>query len=259
MDLGLKDRIVVVGGASQGIGYGIAETLVKEGAHVVITARGEESLIHATERLRAHGGGKVHYVAANVRRAEDSKRVAAEAIRVFGGIDILVNNDGAPPHGSIESFDDLAWDKAVEQNLSSVVRMVREVTPSMRARGGGSILNITALSAIQPMSGYALSVATWAAVIGFAKTLSIELGPSRINVNTLCPGYTDTERLQKFIDKGDEPPDVKRERLIAGTSLKRIGTVDDIASMVALLVSPRGSYVTGTTIPIDGGATRSLL
>jgi 3-oxoacyl-[acyl-carrier protein] reductase len=196
-------------------------------------------------------------VQADCRRADDCARVAEVARREFGGIDILVNNDGAPPLGPIMSFDDAAWAKAVEQNLMYVVRMAREAVPSMKERGGGSILNMTAISAIQPIPGFALSVATWAGVIGYAKTLSLEVAPFGINVNTICPGYIETSRLQKVFAAGSESADVVKARLIDEIPMKRIGTIDDIASLAALLVSPKGRYVTGTAIQVDGGLLRA--
>ena len=258
MNLELDGKVAIVGGASQGIGYGIARTLAREGAVVAITARRDNELRAAAERLRAETGGRVLPIQADCRRAEDCTRVAQTAQQELGGIDILVNNDGAPPLGPALSFDDTAWSKAVEQNLMYVVRMVREAVPAMKARGGGSILNITAISAIQPIAGFALSVATWSGVIGYAKTLSLELASLGINVNTICPGYIDTSRLQKVFAAGSEPPLVVQERLRAEIPLKRIGTVDDIASLVALLVSPRGSYITGTAIQVDGGLLRAV-
>jgi 3-oxoacyl-[acyl-carrier protein] reductase len=173
----------------------------------------------------------------------------------FGGIDILVNNDGAPPLGPLATFDDTAWQKALEQNLMYTIRMARGVVPHMERRGGGSILNITAISAIQPISGFGLSVATWAGVIGFAKTLSIEAGPLNISVNTLCPGYIETKRLEKVFS-GD--PEGMRRKLTAEIPMRRIGTAADVANLVAFLVSPLGRYVTGTTIQVDGGLLRAV-
>jgi 3-oxoacyl-[acyl-carrier protein] reductase len=258
MNLGLQGKVAIVGGASQGIGYGIAHELAREGALVVITARREKDLIAAAERLRADTGATVLPVQADCRRGEDCARVAATVRTDLGGIDILVNNDGAPPLGPVLDFDDAAWAKAVEQNLMYVVRMVREVVPSMQARGGGSILNVTAISAIQPIPGFALSVATWSGVIGYAKTLSLEVAAQGINVNTICPGYIETTRLQKVFAAGSEPADVVRERLTAEIPMKRIGTPEDIAALVALLVSPRGRYITGTAIQVDGGLLRAL-
>jgi 3-oxoacyl-[acyl-carrier protein] reductase len=257
MNLDLEGKVAIVGGASQGIGYGIARALAREGARVAITARREPALQAAAESLRAETGADVLPVQADCRRADDCARVAEVARRELGGIDILVNNDGAPPLGPILSFDDTAWGKAVEQNLMYVVRMAREAVPSMKERGGGSILNITAISAIQPIPGFALSVATWAGVIGYAKTLSLEVAPFGINVNTICPGYIETSRLQKVFAAGSESADVVKARLIDEIPMKRIGTIDDIASLAALLVSPKGRYVTGTAIQVDGGLLRA--
>ena len=258
MNLDLAHKVAIVGGASKGIGFGIAHTLAAEGASVAITARREADLVTAADTIRHATGATVLPVQADCRRAEDCQRVAATVMEKLGGIDILVNNDGAPPLGPVLSFDDTAWAKAVEQNLMYVVRMVREVVPSMKARGGGSILNITAISAIQPIPGFSLSVATWLGVIGYAKTLSLEVAEFGINVNTICPGYIDTTRLRKVFAAGEEPAEVVQDRLRQEIPLKRIGTVDDIANLVALLVSPRGAYITGTAIQVDGGLLRAV-
>jgi 3-oxoacyl-[acyl-carrier protein] reductase len=258
MNLGLDGKIAIVGGASQGIGYGIAQALAGEGATVAITARREADLRESADRLRSVTGATVLPIQADCRRAEDCARVVATVRSELGGLDILVNNDGAPPLGPALGFDDAAWAKAVEQNLMYVVRMAREAVPLMKARGGGSILNITAISAIQPIPGFALSVATWSGVIGYAKTLSLEVAPLGINVNTICPGYIDTSRLQKVFASGSEPADVVRERLTGEIPMRRIGTTEDIANLVALLVSPKGRYITGTAIQVDGGLLRAV-
>jgi 3-oxoacyl-[acyl-carrier protein] reductase len=258
MDLALKDKIAIVGGASQGIGYGIAHLLAAEGARVAITARREADLSRAAEIIRAETGAEVLPIAADCRRAEDCAHVIDTVAGTLGGIDILVNNDGAPPLGEIASFDDAAWVKAVEQNLMYVVRMARGALPHLAKRGGGSILNITAISAIQPIPGFALSVATWSAVIGFAKTLSLEVAKLNVNVNTVCPGYVETKRLEKVFAASGQDPDIMRDKLRAEVPMGRIGTVDDIASLVALLVSPRGRYITGTAVQVDGGLLRAV-
>ncbi len=257
MNLELQGRVAIVGGASKGIGFGIARTLAHEGAKVAITARRRVELESAAAALREATGATIVPIAADCRRAEDCARVARTVEAELGGIDILVNNDGAPPLGEALSFDDAAWQKAVEQNLMYVVRMVREAVPAMRARGRGSILNITAISAIQPIAGFSLSVATWAAVIGYAKTLSLEIAGDGINVNTICPGYIDTTRLQKVFAAGSEGAEVVAARLRSEIPLGRIGSVDDIANLVALLVSPKGAYITGTAIQVDGGLLRA--
>ena len=254
MDLQLQGKIAIVGGGSDGIGHGIARALVGEGAKVAIFARREAGLARAVELLGAHA--EILPIAADCRNAEDCARVIETTAAHFGGIDILVNNDGAPPLGGITTFDDVAWQKAVEQNLMYAVRMARGVVPHLERRGGGSILNITAISAIQPIAGFGLSVATWAGVIGFAKTLSIEVAARNISVNTICPGYIETKRLEKVFT-GDDA-EVMRAKLVAEIPMGRIGTVADIANLVAYLVSPLGRYVTGTTIQVDGGLLRAL-
>jgi 3-oxoacyl-[acyl-carrier protein] reductase len=197
-------------------------------------------------------------ITADCRRAEDCARVAETTVRELGGIDILVNNDGAPPLGGLMSFDDTAWAKAVEQNLMYVVRMTRAVVPQMKARGGGSIVNITAISAIQPIAGFGLSAATWGGVLGFAKTLSLEVARDNTNVNTICPGYIETQRLEKVFAAGGQDPLVMRRKLEAEVPMGRIGSVEDIAGIVALLVSARGHYITGTAIQVDGGLLRGV-
>jgi 3-oxoacyl-[acyl-carrier protein] reductase len=258
VNLELKNKVAIVGGASKGIGFGIAHILAQEGASVAITARREPELSAAAERIRKETGVRVLPIVADARRAEDCRRIVETVKAELGGLDILINNDGAPPIGEIMSFDDAAWAKAVEQNLMYVVRMVREAVPLMKERGGGSILNITAISAIQPIPGFALSVATWSGVIGYAKTLSLEIAPFGINVNTICPGYIDTTRLRKVFAAGEEPAEVVQARLREEIPVKRIGNVDDIGNLVALLVSPKGSYITGAAIQVDGGLLRAV-
>jgi 3-oxoacyl-[acyl-carrier protein] reductase len=258
VDLKLKDRIAIVGGASQGIGYGIARTLAAEGAKLAITARREKLLRQAAEAIEAETGTAVLALPADSRMAADCEAVVARTVAHYGGLDILVNNDGAPPLGDLLTFDDGAWQQAVERNLMYVVRMCRAAVPYMKPRGGGSVLNIAAISAIQPIAGFGLSVATWDAVIGYAKTLSLELAAANINVNTICPGYIETERLEKVFAGGGEDAKQMRAKLIDEVPMGRIGSVDDIAGLVAYLVSPRGSYVTGTAIQVDGGLFRGL-
>jgi 3-oxoacyl-[acyl-carrier protein] reductase len=255
MDLQLKGRIAIVGGASDGIGYGIAAALAREGARVAIFARREAGVSRAVQTLRQETGAEVLGLQGDGRIAEDCSRVTRTVVERLGGIDILVNNDGAPPLGNITEFDDAAWAKAIEQNLLYAIRMARGVVPHMERRGGGSILNITAISAIQPIAGFGLSVATWSGVIGFAKTLSLEVASRNISVNTICPGYIETKRLEKVFS-GDAAG--MRAKLVAEIPMGRIGSVADVANLVAFLVSPLGRYVTGTAIQVDGGLLRGV-
>jgi len=253
MDLKLRGKSAVVNGASQGIGFAIAHTLASEGAEVLISARKQESLEAAAQRLRVETGGTIRTVAADIRTADSIATILA-AVEAQGGVDILVNNDGAPPIGEAIEFDDVRWMRAVEQNLMSVVRMVRGVVPGMKRRGGGSIVNIAALSALQPIPKFGLSVATWAGVLGLAKTLSLELARDNIRINTLCPGLVQTPRLD-VVNAADSP---EFREMVAAIPLGRVGLPEEIASVAAFLASPLASYVTGTTLAVDGGSNKSL-
>jgi 3-oxoacyl-[acyl-carrier protein] reductase len=263
VDLSLKGRVAVVGGASQGIGLAIAHLLASEGAAVAIVARRAEVLGVAAERIRADTGAAVLPVPADIRRAEDCMRIVQATAAEFGRIDVLVNNDGAPPLGLLQEFDDVAWDKAVQQNLMSVVRLSRLVVPLMRTQHFGRIINITALSTLQPMARFGLSVATWAGVIGFSKTLSLELAADQITVNTICPGRIATGRLAKvFGSGGAQDADAHREmleRIKSEVPMQRVGQPYEIAGLVAFLASPYGAYITGATLHVDGGRRANLL
>ncbi len=258
MDLKLKDKIAIVGGASQGIGYGIARTLAAEGVKLAVTARREPLLREACERLRSETGAEPLALPADCRRAADCLQVVARTTAHYGGLDILVNNDGAPPLGDLIGFDDAAWQQAIDRNLMYVVRMCRAAVPHIKARGGGAVLNIAATSAIQPVPGFGLSVATWDAVIGYAKTLSLELAAAGVNVNTICPGYIETARLRKVFAADGKDETVMRAKLANEVPMRRIGSVEDVARLAVFLVSPCGSYITGTAIQVDGGLFRGL-
>jgi 3-oxoacyl-[acyl-carrier protein] reductase len=258
----LHGKAAIVGGSSAGIGYAIARRLAGDGAEVALVARRAEPLEAAAERIRKETGRRVFTVAADIRRAADCERIIAEPLSHFGRLDILVNNDGAPPLGELMSFDDAAWDKAWQQNFMSVVRLTRGAVPPMRAAGGGRIVNITALSVLQPMPRFGLSVATWAGVIGYAKTLSLEVAADNITVNTICPGRIATGRLAKVFGPGGAGS-VEQDETIAKLQqeipLGRVGQPEEVAGLVAFLVSDSGGYITGTTMHVDGGRRANLL
>ena len=261
MNLELKGKVAIVGGGSMGIGYGIANRLAAEGADLVIFARRVPKLEAAASELSAKYGVRVIPVSADIRNQDESGRIVQTALDHFGKLDILVNNDGAPPLGPIDSFDDVAWQKAIEQNLMSVIRLTRGALPSMRQHQWGRIINITALSAIQPIARFGLSVATWAGVLGYAKTLSLEIASEGVTINTICPGRIATGRLATVFGRGT-PGALEQEQLAQITKLipmGRVGEPNEIAGLVAFLCSPWGAYMTGTVQHIDGGRLGSLL
>ena len=261
MDLSLKGKIAVVGGASQGIGYAIAHLLASEGASVAMVARKQEPLQDACNRITEETGAITFAIPADIRKAADCENITHAALERFGRIDLLINNDGAPPLGEIQSFDDIAWHKAVEQNLMSVVRLTRGALPSMQKNGWGRIVNITALSAIQPIARFGLSVATWAGVIGYSKTLSLEIANQGITINTICPGRIATGRLGTVFGAGT-PGQIDQDQLAQMTKqipMGRIGDPDEIAGLVAFLCSPWAGYISGSVQHVDGGRHASLI
>ena len=261
MDLSLTGKVALGGGASQGIGYAIARLLAAEGAQVAMVARRKEPLESAARQMATETGSEALPIAADIRRADDCERIVEAALARFGRVDVLVNNDGAPPLGKLESFDDSAWSRAVEQNLMSVVRLSRGVLPGMRERRWGRIVNIAALSVLQPIPQFGLSVATWAGVIGYAKTLSIEVATEGVTVHTICPGRIATPRLGTVFG-GGRPGAVDGDKLAEMARqipMQRIGSPDEIAGLVGFLASPWSAYMTGCVFHVDGGHRAGVL
>lgn len=257
MDLELEGRAGIVWGGSQGIGKAIARELLAEGMSLVVLGRKRERLNAAEAELQA--GDRLHTEVGDFRVHEDIQR-AVEVVRErFGRLDVLINNDGAPPIGPVSEFSDKDWEDAIERNFLSVVRSTRAALPLMLAGGGGSIVNITALSVLQPLSGLGLSVATWASVIAFSKTLAIECGQKGIRINTICPGRVNTGRLQLVAQQRTDNVGAAAESDPgAAVPLGRLGDPSEVAALAAFLSSPRSGFITGAAIPVDGGSRRAL-
>jgi len=263
VDLGLKDRVALVAAASRGLGKAAAWELAREGARVAICARGEDALRAAAREIAEDTGGEVFPVAADVTDPSDIKRLVTAVEEQFGRIDILVSNAGGPPTGAFADFNDNAWEAALQLNLLSTVRLCRAVLPGMRARNWGRIVNIISASVKQPMDGLILSSAARSAVVGMAKTLSNECAAQGITVNNVCPGYTLTDRVKNLAEKQAAKDGKSVQEIIEGFAAeipaRRLGRPQELAALVVFLASERASYITGTTIQIDGGYVRSLL
>jgi 3-oxoacyl-[acyl-carrier protein] reductase len=225
--------------------------------------RDEGRIREAAEAVARETGARTLPVVADVGVADDCRRFVDEAARGFGRLDILVTNTGGPKPGGFAGVEDADWEAAFRVTLANVVSLTRAAAPHMRKNGWGRIVNITSLSAKQPIDGLVLSNAFRPAVVGLAKTLAAELARDGILVNNVCPGYTRTDRLDELARVRAKAAGITPEQVLAGLAqavpLGRVAEAHEFAAVVCFLCSERASYVTGATIPIDGGAARGLL
>jgi len=261
MDLQLKGKTALVLAASKGLGKACAMMLAAEGADLAICARDRTTLEDTAEELRAYGG-RVLAIPTDVKSPDETAIFVAAAAAEFGKIDILVNNAGGPPFGKFESFDESAWQSAFELSLLSFVRLSRLVIPHMRATGSGRIINIISFSVKTFLENSVLSTSLRMGVVGMAKMLATELGPDNITVNNVAPGAILTDRIYHTLPPVT-PGGPSREYMLAQRAkdipLGRIGKPDELAALVTFLASSLAGYISGTTIQIDGGASRSTL
>jgi 3-oxoacyl-[acyl-carrier protein] reductase len=263
MDLNLKNKVALIAGASKGLGYAVAHALAQEGATVSISSRDESSITAAAARIERETGSKVLAMPVDVRSADAIHRWVTTAADTFGGIDAIMTNSGGPPAGLAISFDDQAWQEAADLLLFSTIRMVRSVVPIMQARGGGSILVSTSSSVKEPVPNLGLSTVLRSSVSAFAKTLAIELAPSRIRVNQIIPGRIDTDRVRHLDEvnakKQGVSVDQAKAKAVASIPMGRYGEGPEFGRVGAFLLSDAASYMTGATVQVDGGMIRSVL
>ena len=263
MDLGIRGKVAFVAAASKGLGRAVAEELAAEGASLVLCARNAEILNAVAMQIAETSGVSVLPVAADVSKTEDAARAVQAGIEKFGRIDILVTNAGGPPAGRFEDLSREMWDAASRLTLSSVLELTEAVLPGMKRRGWGRILNITSITVKQPVDNLMLSNTLRAAVTGFARTLANEVATEGITVNNILPGYTRTERMEELARAASAREGISEAeasaRWEAEIPMKRLGEPREFAALAAFLVSERASYITGTSIPVDGGWIRSLV
>jgi NAD(P)-dependent dehydrogenase (short-subunit alcohol dehydrogenase family) len=265
MDLGLKDKIAIVSGASKGIGKAIALELAREGCKVILCARGEEDLQDAANEV-----GEVGYasaVPADVTKAEEVERLVGETVDRHGGVDILVNNAGGIGRpAAFEELSDEEWYEVLDLNLLSAVRFTRAVLPQMRKQRWGRIINVASESGIQPDPFMPHYNASKAALINLTKSLSKAFGPEGILVNAVSPAFVMTPLVESMLadeaeQKGASLEEVEaaflkenRPNIVVG----RAGTSEETASVVAFLASERASFVAGANYRVDGGSVASI-
>ncbi|MBN1210100.1 MAG: SDR family oxidoreductase [Myxococcaceae bacterium] len=254
MDLELSGKVVLVTGASEGLGAAVCNRLVWEGARVALCARNLRRLDATAATLRAQGG-EVLALPADVSRAEDLERFVTAAHERWGRVDALVNNAGSASAKPFLSVTDAEWEQDLQLKLFAAVRAVRLTAPHLRAAGGGAIVNVLSIKAKEPGKNTTPSSVTRAAGMSLTKVLSKELGPDGIRVNAVLVGMIESGQWERRAEAAGKPPQVlyAEKSREAGVPLGRIGRAEEFADVVAFLVSPRASYVSGTAINVDGG------
>ncbi|GAB4509434.1 MAG: SDR family oxidoreductase [Anaerolineae bacterium] len=263
MDLGLRGARVLVTASSQGLGAATARRFSLEGATVIINSRSLNKLQETAASINTESGNPVFTLAADVTDPEAAQRLVRNAAEMVGGLDILVTNAGGPPAGRFEDFDQAAWERATQLSFLSNVTLIRAALPYLKQSSRAAILTVTSISVKQPIDNLTLSNAIRPAVIGLTKTLSQELGPQGIRVNSILPGTTDTERIDTLMgsraSRNNSSVEEERAKAAAEIPLRRIGRPEEFANVAVFLCSPAASFVNGVAMPVDGGTIKATL
>lgn len=262
MDLGIKGKVAIVTASSTGIGKAVAEALIAEDASVAICSRSKEKLIEASKDIKNKFGIEPFWCVCDINSQKDIENFYNAVVQQFGSVDILVNNCGGPIPGYFVDLTEDDWNDAFKQVLLSVIRFSHLILPDMIKKEWGRIINITSVAVKQPVHNLILSNSFRAAVTGFAKTLSNEVASKNITVNNVAPGYTLTHRLYELAVNRAKNSGKSHEEILVEMAkdvpMNRLGGPEEIAALVVFLASKQASYITGTTIQVDGGSTKGI-
>ena len=265
MELGLRNRVAIICAASQGLGKAAAAGFAREGAHVVICSRDSRKLAAAAKEIQAVAvdGARVLAVPADLTKAVHIKRLFRSALRAFRRIDILVTNAGGPPVGAFPDLDDRTWQRGIDLNLMSTIRCIREVLPVMQKQQWGRIINITSFTAKQPADDLVISSTVRPGILGLSKVLANQFTREGILINSVAPGFILTARQQEISalrakGAGITPPEYF-EKLGKGIPAGRLGSPEELANVIVFLGSERASYISGTTVNVDGGFMKGII
>ncbi len=263
MDLGLNGKIALVCGASQGLGFAAAKELSSEGCTGIICSRDKDRIQQAAKKIESETGGKVFAHEVDLSQTDQVVQLAKLVTSEFEKIDILVNNTGGPPPGFFMDFIESDWNRAFRGTLMSTVTLTKQLLPLMVQHNWGRIINLQSIAVKQPIDDLLLSNSIRMAVVGWAKTLANQYAKHNITINTIATGYTLTERLFNLAKKRAENEHVSIEAIMdrwtAKIPMQRLAQPEEIAWLVTFLASEKAAYISGTTIPIDGGVVQNML
>ena len=265
MNLGLKDKVALILASSKGLGLACASGFYEEGANVVICSRSEENLDIAKKKIEALSSiisnNRVFPVVADLMYEDHIKNLVEKTLNEFGRIDILIHNAGGPPSAPIDKITKEDWSVSIDLNLRSFIIITDLVLPIMKKQKSGRIIAITSVSVKQPLNNLVLSNTTRLGVVGFAKSLANEYGKDNILINVVCPGPTLTDRMNELIKTTVQQTGKSYEEIektwIDPIPLRRLGKPEELANLILFLSSDKASYITGTTIQVDGGFVKS--
>ena len=263
MDLQLTNKRALVTGSSRGLGYATALGLAREGCRVAVNSRDEAKAIVAAQAIARETNTKVISLAGDVSDPNVPARLVGEAARAFGGLDILVCNAGGPPAGAFDSFNEAAWQKAIDLSFMSHVRLIQAALPFLKRSKAASVLTVTSYSVKQPIPNLVLSNSIRAATVGLTKSLALELGVQGIRFNSILPAWTETQRIKDLMESRAKQNGTTVDQEVAKqakeSALGRVGTPEEFANAAVFLVSPAASYITGVMLTVDGGMYKGTL
>lgn len=254
MDLGLKGKVAFIAASSDGLGKAVAIELAKEGATIIINGRNKEKLEKTKQEIENQFNIKVLAISGDLADEVERTTVLKTMLSQHNKIDILVSNTGGPRSGKFEDLSMDDWDNTYKLLLASTVALIKGILPGMKKQQWGRIIAITSQAVKQPVDNLILSNSVRASVAGLTKTLASELGEHNITVNNVMPGYTKTNRLLSLIESNPSFASAINE-----IPLKRFGNPEEFAAAVTFLASERASYITGTSLAVDGGWIKHIL
>ncbi len=264
MNLNLNNKNAIVCASSQGLGKAAALDLAEEGVNLAICSRDQDKINKVKEEIHQKINSEIKVIALQVDldSPDEIQAFYKQVENDLGSVDILVNNNGGPPPSTFEQLSDDDWQKAFNSTMMSCLRLSKLVIPNMKKNAWGRIINISSVSVKTPVNGLFLSNSLRMGVLGWAKALSDELAPHGVTVNTVCPGYTRTERVEAILETQSNSSGLKKEEIEKSIAenipMKRVGEAEDLAGLIAFLASEKADYMTGLAIQVDGGSARTF-